>query len=81
MNGLSVVSVNGTHHAILLVGDLSTAELAQLSRSVSMPLARRLEVWLAPGRGSLASLRFESLFQSLTVNAMDWPVSVNGLEQ
>ena len=44
VNGLSVVSVEGTHHAILLVSDLDTAELTQLSRAVSMPLARRLEV-------------------------------------
>ena len=42
MNGLSVVSVNGTHHSILLVGDLERAELTQLSRAVSVPLARSL---------------------------------------
>ena len=54
MNGLSVVSVNGTHHAILLVSDLESTELTQLSRAVSVPLARRLEVSLMPDRGSFA---------------------------
>jgi hypothetical protein len=44
MNGLSVVAVNGPRHAILLVSDLERSELTQLSRAVSMPLARRLEV-------------------------------------
>src|SRR5262245_43078607 len=62
MNGLSVVSVNGTRHAVLLVSDLSSADLAQLSRAVSVPLARRLEVSLMPDRGSLASLQFERPF-------------------
>ena len=52
MKGLSVVSVTGTQHAILLVSDLDSAELAQLSRAVSVPLARRLEVSLMPDRGS-----------------------------
>jgi hypothetical protein len=42
IDGLSVVLVNGTRHAILLVGDLGGTELAQLSRIVSLPLAQRL---------------------------------------
>jgi hypothetical protein len=37
MDGLSVVSVNGRRHAILLVGDLGSTELTQLSRIVSLP--------------------------------------------
>ena len=41
MNGLSVVSIDGAHHAILLVSDLSSTELAQVARAVSMPLAQR----------------------------------------
>ena len=41
MNGLSVMSVDGAHHAILLVSDLSSIELAQVARAVSMPLAQR----------------------------------------
>ena len=50
LNGLSVVSVNGPSHAILLVSDLDHAELAELSRAVSVPLAQRLEVSLVPDR-------------------------------
>jgi hypothetical protein len=57
MNGLSVVSVNGTHHAILLVSDLESMELTQLSRAVSVPLAQRLEGRLIPDRSPLAALR------------------------
>jgi len=56
MNGLSVVSVNGTRHAILLVSDLDTAELTQLSRAVSMPLARRLEVGVTLPASTMAGL-------------------------
>jgi hypothetical protein len=41
VNGLSVMSVDGAHHAILLVSDLSSADLAQVARAVSMPLAQR----------------------------------------
>jgi anti-sigma factor RsiW len=43
MDGLSVVSVNGSRHAIMFVGDLGTDELTQLSEAVSVPLVRRLE--------------------------------------
>jgi hypothetical protein len=43
VNGLSVVSVTGSHHAILLVSDLDRAELTQLSSTVAVPLAGRLE--------------------------------------
>lgn len=53
MNGLSVVAVNGTDHAILLVGDLESTQLAQLSRAVSVPLARRLGMSAVPVRGTL----------------------------
>ncbi len=48
IDGLSVVAVSGTHHAILLVGDLDSAELTQLSRAVSTPLAQRLAEGLIP---------------------------------
>jgi len=68
MNGLSVVSVNGTRHAILLVSDLDSGELAQLSRTISVPLARRLEVSLVPDRGNFASLRLERPIQSSMLN-------------
>jgi hypothetical protein len=59
VNGLSVVAVNGAHHAILLVSDLDRAALEELSQQVSVPLARRLEVSLMPAQGSVAALRFE----------------------
>jgi hypothetical protein len=41
MNGLSVISVDGARHTILLVSDLSSTDLAQLAKAVSMPLAQR----------------------------------------
>jgi hypothetical protein len=55
MNGLSVVSVNGARHAILLVSDLDTAELTELSRVVSMPLARRLDAGVTPRASTIAA--------------------------
>lgn len=42
MEGLSVVSVNGSRHAVMLVSDLEKNELTQLARIVSLPLAQRL---------------------------------------
>jgi anti-sigma factor RsiW len=54
--GLSVVSVNGSRHAVLLVSDLENAELAQLSQAVSLPLAQRLAERPVAGRGTMASL-------------------------
>lgn len=62
INGLSVVAMNGSHHAILLVSDLGSAELSELSKSVSVPLARRLEVSLRPDRGSFVRLEFDRPF-------------------
>ena len=55
MDGLSVVAVNGTRHAILLVGDLGDTELTQLSRIVSLPLAERVGS-LVPDRGALTAV-------------------------
>jgi len=75
MNGLSVVSVNGTRHAVLLVSDLKSPDLAELSKVVSMPLARRLEASLMPDRGNLASLLFERPIQSFMLGSFDWPVA------
>ena len=71
MAGLSVVSVDGTHHAILLVGDLDSTELTQLSTAVSVPLARRLEVSVIPDRITFASRQFDGAVQSLTLNSDD----------
>lgn len=42
MKGLSVVSVNGSRHAVMLVSDLEKNELTQLAKIVSLPLAQRL---------------------------------------
>jgi hypothetical protein len=56
MNGLSVVSVNGSRHAVLLVSDLGNAELTQLSQAVSLPLAQRLAERFIPGHDTMASL-------------------------
>jgi hypothetical protein len=72
MNGLSVVSVNGAHHAIVLVSDLNSAELTRLSKAVSLPLAQRLEVGLEPNQGTVASLRFVNPRQSLMLNSSEW---------
>jgi anti-sigma factor RsiW len=55
-NGLSVVSVNGSRHAVLLVSDLGKAELEQLSQVVSLPLAQRLATRLIADRETMASL-------------------------
>lgn len=41
-NGLSVVSLDGADHAILLVSDLGNAELTQLSTVIATPLVQRL---------------------------------------
>ena len=40
--GLSVVSVNGSRHAVMLVSDLEKPQLTQLARIVSLPLAQTL---------------------------------------
>jgi hypothetical protein len=42
MDGLSVVSVNGSRHAVMLVSDLENSELTQLAGIVSLPLVQRL---------------------------------------
>jgi hypothetical protein len=55
-NGLSVVSVNGTRHAVLLVSDLGSAELTRLSQAVSLPLAQRLAERFTRDRTTTASL-------------------------
>ena len=47
INGLSVASIHGAHHAIVLVSDLDQAELRQLSTTVSIPLVPRLSSGLA----------------------------------
>ena len=57
-DGLSVVSVDRSRHAILLVSDLGTDELTQLSKMVSVPLAQRLDPRLTSvDRHTVALLR------------------------
>jgi hypothetical protein len=56
MDGLSVVSVDGARRAILLVSDLGSAELTELSGAVSVPLAQRLAAGFRTDRGTMASL-------------------------
>jgi hypothetical protein len=46
-DGLSVVSVDGVRHAVMLVGDLEKHELTQLAGIVSLPLVERLTGVLA----------------------------------
>jgi hypothetical protein len=56
-NGLSVVSVRGSRHAILLVGDLPSGELTELAKVVSLPLAQQLAGRLGSAEGNtLAAL-------------------------
>jgi hypothetical protein len=56
-DGLSVISVDGSRHAILLVSDLGSDELTQLSRVVAVPLAERLNGRLdSVDRHTLAAL-------------------------
>ena len=42
MDGLSVVSANGTRHAVMLVSDLEKNDLTRLAEIVSLPLVQRL---------------------------------------
>jgi hypothetical protein len=42
IDGLSVVSVDGSRHAVMLVSDLADSELTQLAGIVSLPLVQRL---------------------------------------
>jgi len=43
VSGLSVVSVNGPRHAVMLVSDLEKNELTQLASVVSLPLLERID--------------------------------------
>jgi hypothetical protein len=48
VDGLSVASIRGSRHAILLVSDLAEHELSQLSTTVSVPLVDQLVSGLIP---------------------------------
>ena len=64
VDGLSVVSVNGPHRAIMLVGDLGSNELAQLAGIVSLPLVQRLGD-VAPNRAKPTASLFAPPVQEL----------------
>lgn len=69
VNGLSVISVRGPRHAILLVGELGEHELAELSKAVAMPLAHQMMSRLIrPDRSAL--IRVDS---SRPVAQHRWP--------
>ena len=56
LNRLTVVSVRGPHHAVVLVSDLDEHELTGLSNAMSVPLARRLTGRvILPDPGTLAA--------------------------
>jgi hypothetical protein len=55
VDGLSVVSVNASRHAVLLVSDMGSAELTRLSEAVSRPLAQRLAAGASLGSATMAS--------------------------
>ena len=48
MNGLSVASIHGAGHTILLVSDLEGRELSQLSTTLAVPLVGQLLSDLIP---------------------------------
>lgn len=52
-NGLSVVSVSGSRHAVLMVSDLAGDQLQQLSTIVAQPLAQRLQGRTLPTNNEL----------------------------
>jgi hypothetical protein len=66
VSGLSVASVRGAHHAILLVSDLEGRELMQLSASVSVPLVEQL-VSLIP----LAPNAEATLYPNVAIERLD----------
>ena len=67
-NGLSVVSVSGSRHAVLLVGDLPSDQLQQLSTIVAQPLAQRLQ-----GRVLSTNLDFVVALETLLPTGICFP--------
>jgi hypothetical protein len=68
MEGLSVVSVNGSRHAVMLVGDLEQSALAQLAGVVSLPLVQRLAS-VATGRAEPTARLFVRPLQGMARDA------------
>jgi hypothetical protein len=61
VNGLSVASIRGAHHAILLVSDLEGPELTQLSTTVSVPLVDQLVSGLIPPAATAVAAFYPNL--------------------
>jgi hypothetical protein len=61
VNGLSVASIRGAHHAILLVSDLDGRELTQLSAAVSVPLVEHLVSVAMPPAPSVIAAFFPNM--------------------
>jgi hypothetical protein len=72
VNGLSVASVRGARHAILLVGDLEGQELTQLSTTVSVPLVDQLVADLIPPASNrIATLATDMAIEHLLLSGRD----------
>ena len=79
MDGLSVVSVNGSHHAIVLVSDLENTELTELSRIVSLPLVQRVGS-VRPTRSTQAAFLTAQPVEALALAFVQpWNGSVSSL--
>jgi hypothetical protein len=78
VDGLSVVSVNGSRHAIMLVSDLERTELTQLARIVSLPLVERLAD-ARPERSNTTASLFGRPIQELARYSDRRPVFAAGL--
>lgn len=77
VKGLSVASIRGAHHAILLVSDLDGRELTQLSRTVSVPLVDQLLTGLIqPASNVIAAFSAESAFERLLLRDLATRVSL-----
>jgi hypothetical protein len=72
VNGLSVASIRGAQHFILLVSDLDGRELRQLSTTVSVPLVEQLvSGLLPPAPRAMASLYPNMAIRRLLQNSDD----------
>jgi len=78
VDGLSLVSVNGSRHAIMLVSDLERTELTQLARIVSLPLVERLAD-ARPERSNTTASLFGRPIQELARYSDRRPVFAAGL--
>ena len=80
LEGLSVVSVNGPRHAVMLVSDLEKDELRQLAGIVSVPLVQRLAGIVSVPTTTTAWL-FVPPVQELASYSADRLVTASALEE